>query len=81
MTEKLFTLGPKMITHTLLICGLLYPNYTGHLLHMARWQELFFAIRAPMKVFSVNAQMAICLGINFNYTHLLHKRTVSESFV
>ena len=62
--------GKSDYTHIFIICELI-SKYTGHLLHMAFWQEFFCVIRAPMKVFSANASITHinCLGMNFPITH------------
>ena len=79
------TMGPKndyTDTHTYIyiffIIWELIPNCTGHLLHMAFWQEFFCVIRTPMEVLCVNATIthSNCLGMNFpiTHTHLLHQK-------
>ena len=57
-------------THTFLLFGNSFANYTGHLLHKAFWQELFCVIRRHHKVLSVNAPITHinCLGIDFPIT-------------
>ena len=59
-----------MITHKFLLFGNYFPNYTGHLLHRAFWQEFFCVIRGLRKVLSVNLPITHinCLGINFPIT-------------
>ena len=56
-----------MITHTFLLFGNSFANYTGHLLHKAFLQQLFCVIWRLHKVLSVNAPITHtnCLGVNF----------------
>ena len=72
--------------HTFLLFWNSFPNYTGHSLHMAFWQEFFGAIRVPMKVLSVNAPIPHinCLGklfSNYTHTHLLHTKELFLTYL
>ena len=64
-------MGPKMILHTFLLFGNYLPNYTGHLLHRAFWQEFFCVIGRLHNVLSVQVPITHinCLRINFPITH------------
>ena len=57
--------GPKTITHTFLLFENQFPNYAGHPIHTALWQEFFSVIRRLHKVLSVKAPITHinCLGL------------------
>ena len=53
------------------------PNYTGHLLHRAFWQDYFCVVGRLHKVLSANVPITHinCLGINFQlHTHICYTK-------
>ena len=86
MDRTALPLGPKLLHYITLFVrnsfpnyygaqnyyiGKQFPDYAGHLLYRAFWQEFFCVIRGLFKVLSVNVPITHinCLGINFPIAH------------